>query len=159
LVPLDTLSDLSALLVKWDGAYPDPEQWGRAQDAAVRKAAAEVRRLRNLGSEREVAALRRQLEACRQRLIKELGRYLICIEGSTTDLNAVFHQQMSRDIAGARRLQLCCERLGGYPEWGPDLCRDLESFFAERSEGQQAARLLGSELDAALSDPRWVVKL
>jgi len=158
MVSVKTLSDLSALTEKWDGTYPDPEHWRKAQDAAVREAAAEVRRLRNSATQRETAALHRQLAACRQRLIKELGRYLVCVEGSAADLNGTFHRQMSRDIAGAHRLQLCSERLGGYPEWNPDLCGELESFYAELTEGQRMARLLGSELDAALDDPRWTAQ-
>ena len=158
MVPVNTLGDLSALTEKWDGTYPDPEHWRNVHDAAVREAATEVRRLRNLATQREAAALHRQLEACRQRLVKELGRYLVCVEGSAADLNGTLHRQMSRDIAGARRLQLCSERIGGYPEWSPDLCRELESFYAGLTEGQRTARQLGSELDAALADPRWVAQ-
>lgn len=156
--PVKTLGDLSSLVEKWDGTYPDPEHWRAAQDAVVRQAAGEVRRLHNQTTQREAAALGRQLEACRQRLVRELGRYLVCIEGSAADLNGVLHRQMSRDIAGAHRLQMCSERLGGYPEWTPDLCKELEAFHAGLTEGQTAARLFGSELDAALDDPRWFVQ-
>ena len=159
LAPVDTFADLAALVKEWDGTYPDPEQWRGAHDTATRQAAAEVRRLANLAAQREAEGLRRQLDACRQRLLKELGRYLVCIEGSAADLNGVFHRQMSRDIAGARRLQLCRDRLGGYPEWDEQIRRELDSFSAELTEGRRAGRLLGSELDAALEDPRWLARV
>ena len=157
-IPVGSFSDLIALVEKWDGVYPDPEQWRRAMEYASRKATEEVRRLQDIATQREQTGLQRQLEACRQRLIKELGRYLVCIEGSAADLNGVFYRQMSRDISGAHRLQTCMERLGAYPEWSPELCKELKSFYDELTEGQRAARLLGSGLDAALDDPRWVIQ-
>ncbi len=157
-IPVKTLRDLAALTEEWDGTYPDPDYWHKTQNAAAREAAAEVRRLRDLAVQRENAALHRQLQACKQRLIKELGRYLVCVEGSAADLNEVLHRQMSRDIASAQRLHLCKERLDGYPEWSPNLCVELETFYAALTEGQRAARLFGSELDAALDDPRWAAQ-
>jgi hypothetical protein len=155
LVSVESLQALKNLVSKWDGNYPDPDQWIRAKAAATAKAAAAARQLLNRARERQEAGLRRQIAACRQRLLKELGRYLVCVEGSAADLNGVFYRQMSRDIAGARRLQLCLERLGGYPEWPPGLSQELEAFYAGLSPGQRDARLLGSEVDAALDDPRW----
>jgi len=155
LISVESLQALNELVSKWDGDYPDPGQWRKAEGAATARAAAEARRLLNHAREQQGAGLRRQIAACRQRLLKELGRYLVCIEGNAFDLNGVFHRQMSRDIAGARRLQLCRERLGGYPEWPPALSQELESFYAGLSAGQRDARLLGSGVDAALDDPRW----
>lgn len=155
-IPVESLQVLNGLVDRWDGSYPDPDQWRKAEATATAKAAAEARRQFNQAREQQEAGLRRQLAACRQRLLKELGRHLVCVEGSAADLNGVFHRQMSRDIAGARRLQLCRERLGGYPEWSPALMQELEAFYAGLSPGQRDGRLLGSEVDAALDDPRWV---
>jgi hypothetical protein len=157
LLPVNSIKDLINHAEAWDGHYPDPDQWRNAEITAAQASATEVRRLLNAANEREQASLVRQIKACRQRLMKELGRYLVCIDGSTADLNGVFHRQMSRDIAGAKRLQICRERLKGYPEWPTGLCQELDAFYATLTEGQTNARLLGSEVDAALGDPRWAV--
>ena len=78
------------------------------------------------------------------------------MDAETGDLNGLLHQQMSRDIATAQRLKKCLDRLGGYPNWPGDLCRELESFAKQLTGNQRKARLIGKELDAALDDPRWV---
>ena len=156
LISVESIEAVKELVSKWDGKYPDPDQWRKAEAAATSQAAAEARRLLNHAREQQEAGLRRQTAACRQRLLRELGRHLVCVDGNATDLNGVFHRQMSRDIAGARRLQLCRERLGGYPEWPPGLSQELEAFYAGLSPGQRDARLLGSGVDAALDDPRWL---
>jgi hypothetical protein len=78
------------------------------------------------------------------------------VEGATSDLNRVFHAQMTKDIASARRLQQCLDRLRGYPDWPTKVQQDLAAFYADLTVGQRTARLIGSELDAALQDPRWI---
>ena len=158
LIPVESVAALKDLVAQWSGAFPTAEQRNRAESVAANKAKAEVHRRINLAHEREQESLKLQLDACRRRLVRELGRYLVCIEGNAADLNSVFHRQMSRDIAGARRLQDCRDRLVEYPQWPLELCHELESFYSELSEGQRAARLLGSELDAALDDPRWILR-
>jgi hypothetical protein len=158
-IPLESFNTLRELVDAWDGWYPAPDQRRQAENMAIQKARAEVNRRMNLTRDRQQENLHRQLEACRLRLMRELGRYLICLDGSASDLNSVLHRQISRDIAGARRLQECRNRLGDYPDWPPDLCRELGIFHAGLNEGQRTARLLGSELDAALDDPRWNVSI
>lgn len=39
----------------------------------------------------EEAGLTAQLDAARERLTRELGRYLVCLGGRPADLNAAFH--------------------------------------------------------------------
>jgi len=155
LVAVDSLAGLRKLVEAWDGQYPLPEQWRAAENAAAQEAAAEVRRRIGVARAREQAGLRRQLAACRLRLTRELGRYLVCVEGTAADLNGVFQRQMARDIAGASRLQECRDKLGGYPEWTSQMCGDLETFYTGLTENERDAILLGSKLDAALNDPRW----
>lgn len=60
---------------------------------------------------------------------------------------------------GAGRLKRCLEKLGGYPEWDLELCLDLEAFAQTLSDGRRRARLLGTEVDAALDDPRWSAQI
>ena len=155
LVAVDSLAGLRKLVEVWDGQYPLPEQWRAAENAAAQEAAAEVRRRIGMARAHEQAGLRRQLAACRMRLVRELGRYLVCVEGTAADLNGVFQRQMAKDIAGARRLQECRDKLGDYPEWPAEMCRELEAFYGGLTQNARDARLLGSRLDAALNDPRW----
>jgi len=74
---------------------------------------------------------------------------------TSADLNRVFHEQMTRDIAGAKRLQQCYHLLEGYPDWPDQMKEELDLYCAGLSNNQRLGRLMGSELDAALQDPRW----
>jgi len=131
------------------------EEWQRAMNSASLDTRERVKTMQEEASNQEKNALASQLNAARLRLLRELGKYLVCLGASTDALNESLFRQMSRDIASARRLQKCIDKLGGYPEWRVDLRRDLERFAEYLTEGQRHARLLGSGLDAALDDPRW----
>jgi Helicase conserved C-terminal domain/SNF2-related domain len=158
-VAVETMGELLRRVEVWTGTYPDPAEWLRAHDLAQEEAEAHVKARELRGDLRERQSLQRQREAARVRLQQELGRYLVCLGGSTADLNGLLYHHMSRDIASRRRLMQCMEKLAGYPEWDPKLCRDLESFAQTLTENQRKARLLGKELDAALEDPRWMADL
>jgi hypothetical protein len=61
-----------------------------------------------------------------------------------------------RDLATSARLERCFDRLNReYPEWPADIVAELERFRREASANQKQGRLIGSEIDAALDDPRW----
>jgi len=150
-----SLRELTKRIDQWDGEYPDPAEWQDAERAARRQAQKLVRQMVKEAAERERKALERQLQAARIRLQRELGRYLVCASGGTDDLNAVLHRQMSRDIAGAQRLKRCMEMLDGYPEWPEQLRQELNEFDAELTANRRQALVAGSELEAALNDPRW----
>ena len=155
---INSLGDLKKRLEGWDGAYPDPKQWLEADRLAQGEARRRVDFLEAQAAQRERDGLKRQISAARIRLLRELGRFLACLGEGTSDLNGLIHRQISRDIATAQRLKRCLEKLGGYPEWPPDLCREAESFANHLSENQCRARLLGKEIDAALDDPRWLAE-
>jgi hypothetical protein len=157
-VKIESFQDIEKQVEAWDGNYPDPEKWLNAQIRAKDEAEKQVGFLEERAAQREEEALLRQKKAASIRLQHELGRYLTCLGGGTENLNETLHHQMSRDIASAQRLRKCLEKLGGYPEWPLELCRDLESFVKGLTENQLKARLLGKELDAALEDPRWLVE-
>lgn len=152
---IDSFSVLKKRIAKWDGYYPDVEEWQQAVNSALQDAKKRVRFMQEGATNQEKKALDSQLNAARLRLLRELGKYLVCLGASTDALNESLFRQMSRDIASAKRLQKCIDKLGGYPEWRVDLRRDLERFAESLTEGQRQARLLGSGLDAALDDPRW----
>lgn len=155
LSPVDTLEDLERRVEAWNGWYPDPGDWQRALREAQREAEKHVRVPEHRATECERRGLERQAEAAKLRLIRELGRYLVCLGSSTSDLNQLLYEQMGRDIASAQRLKQSLDKLGGYPEWPPDLVHESRVFAEGLSENQRRARLLGRELDAALQDPRW----
>jgi hypothetical protein len=143
------------LFESWSGDFPDPGQWLAAETAAAAEARRLVAMMEARARKSETRALEAQVAAARARLLRELGRYLACLGQGTGDLNALFHQQMSRDIGSASRLKEALQRFGGYPTWSPEVCRELEVFASRLNENQRKARLLGRELDAALQDPRW----
>src|SRR5207245_2092081 len=134
--------------------YPNPERWNTALVDAQRTAEAEVDSMCATAREREEEGLASQIEAARLRLIRELGRYLVCF-GDSSDLNYTLQAQANRDTATAARLRECLQRLGGYPNWTGELVRGLKEFGKDLTENQRRGRLLGRELEAALQDPRW----
>ena len=159
IVPVESMGELARRVDAWSGTYPDPAEWLKAQNLARQEAEAQVGLMEHRVAQRERDGLQRQRDAAWFRLQYELGRYLVCVGGDTADLNGSLYHQMSRDIASAQRLRQCLEKLDGYPDWDPELCRDLERFAQQLPENQRKARLLGRELDAALDDPRWMADI
>ncbi len=153
---IEDFADLEKKLASWDGCYPDPEIWLKAQEAASKKARENVKAMVGRAQEIEKKGKRLQVEAARFRLLKELGRFLVCVDEEVGDLNRVIFRQLKRDIATAHRLERCLEKLGGYPEWPEILLEELREFLDRLTLNDRNARLLGSQLDAALDDPRWL---
>ncbi len=157
--PIESLDQVLHKLQVWNGVYPDPAVWVAAEKTARQQAEGLVSRMEEHAAKREREALESQLSAVRIRLQRELGRYLVCLGHGTTNLNDFFFRQMSRDIASRDRLDQCFKKLGAYPEWPAEMLRELQEFAGQLSENQRRARLLGTEIDAALQDPRWVAML
>jgi hypothetical protein len=157
---VESLANLEKLVQTWDGRLPDPAAWHNCTLKAEEEAKSEVARMTREASEREQFAAQKQVEAARIRLSRELGRYLVCGGADPHSLKQAFYQQMkqSTGTAGAR-LKQCFDRLGGYPEWPPDFCRELEQWVGPLPEYRRTSRLAGMELDAALRDPRWIALL
>ena len=154
-VQVHSLRQLRRLMQAWDGTLPDPKRWQHERDHARREAAERVRQMARLAHDRHATALRRQAEAARRRLLLELGRYLVAAGADPNDLNAALYRHISRTTAGARRIHRCYECLGGYPDWPEPLRESLIEFVTRLSDNERQARQLGSELEAALADPRW----
>lgn len=153
--PVRTFSELGRLVDEWDGECPAPEVWRRASDAALAQARRRVAGARERAEARAQQTLRRQRDGAKHRLMRELGRYLVSLDGAALDLNRVFYHSMQRDIAGAERLRRCLAVFdNGYPPWPDDLRDELAEFGQGLGPGARQARIMGSELDAALSDPR-----
>ena len=154
-IPVRTFADLSKMIRHWNGGYPDPPLWHRAEERARREAESHVQHMERAARQREDTALQRQVDAARLRLLQELSRYLACLGEGTADLNRVMYNHMARDMASAARLKQCMDRLGGYPEWSEEIRCDVEQFIEALPENRRKARLAGVELEAALRDPRW----
>jgi hypothetical protein len=150
-------AQLRALVNAWDGTYPDPRQRREAEEAARRAAEARVQAAMRRADELEREAFSRQLDAARQRLLRELGKYLVSVGQGTSNLNEVLFRQLQReDIASRERLKRVLERLGvDYPQWPEHLLEELASFDRQVTPNERRGRLIGKELDAALADPRW----
>ena len=104
----------------------------------------------------EEAALRRQVEAARRRLMRELGRTLRCLNHG--DLNAVLRRLLQREPRRDGRYHTALELLGGYPTWKAEDLQDANEFARSVSDREQSARIAGSEIDAAIHDPRWMAQ-
>ncbi len=152
---ISSFDQLRPLVDGWNGTYPDPGEWQQLEQKAQQEALAVVEAREDLAVKRGCAAMERQLAAARLRVLRELGRYLVCVAGDTADLNRTLYEQMNRDIASAVRLKSCLDRLAGLPDWPAELIRELGEFLQQTTPNQRRARLLGSEIDAALEDPRW----
>ena len=152
---VESLSQLVRQIERWNGEYPSPEDWQKSVKKAGRAAKKRVSEMSRRASEREERALSRQAETARLRLTLELGRYLVCLGVAPDVLSDRMYQEMQRGTATAERLKRCFDRLGGYPEWSPALQRELTEFARSLSPNRVTARRAGSEVDAALDDPRW----
>jgi hypothetical protein len=153
--PVETFAALVKHLDTWNGTAPTPEAWVAALEEARTRAMSEVREMEKQADERQTLGLRRQLDAARLRLQRELGRYLIVLDPAAADLDQVFYRQMQRDTPIAVRLRECYRRLAGYPVWDADLLSELKRFERGLSEHRRTSRLAGNEILAALADPRW----
>ncbi|HYD16505.1 MAG TPA: helicase-related protein [Candidatus Nanoarchaeia archaeon] len=153
---LSTYEQLVEKLEEWDGSYPDSQQWQAALAQAQEAAAAAVSETVKQAEELETIARRAQVEAAKARLLRELGRYLVCFTGSAVGLNRMLNELMEADRISADRLRKALERLGGEPVWDAEISRELEDFIRSLPPNRQKARLIGSEIDAALRDPRWL---
>jgi hypothetical protein len=79
---------------------------------------------------------------------------LVCYAPDIDDLNGKFHRLASEATPTANRLKTVFNRLGAYPDWDAEHLAELRSFRNTMSPSQIKIRLTGSELDAALADPR-----
>ena len=161
--PVETMSDLRARAKAWQGVYPDAGKWVETRERAREEARAAVEAMAQLAATREREGLEQQIAAARLRLQRELGRYLLCYAEAYNrdpdDLNGVLYHVLSTDSLMAPRLRQALERITGgvasYPDWDLTQVQDLAEYVRHLSIGQRKARLAGSELDAALEDPRW----
>ena len=151
------LSDLRLRLDAWGGKEPPAAAWQGAAKTLRERARAVVARAAERARYEQEAMMARQHEAARLRLIEELGRFLMCFQPDTPDLNGKLYRLASDQTATASRLREVLQRLGDYPDWPAHHVAELRSFRDGLSANQIKTRLTGRELEAALADPRWSV--
>jgi Helicase conserved C-terminal domain len=152
-----SLAALHARLDNWDGEAPKAAVWQAAAETLRERARVLVAQSAERARREREAMIAHQHEAVRLRLIEELGRFLICFQPDTSDLNGKCYRLASDHTATAGRLREVLQRLRGYPDWPDHHIADLRSFRDGLSANQIKSRLIGRELEAALADPRWLV--
>ena len=157
-IEVGSFEQLEALVAAWDGRLANEGAWTAAADELRKASMAEVRKRESDANTTRQVLIAAQMTAARRRLLLELGRYLACLDEGVGDLNGVFYRQMTRDIVSQKRLGRCYQLLGrAYPEWTDDIVWDAEMTVEGLHPNRRQARLMGSELEAALSDPRWML--
>lgn len=154
---VDRAERLEALFGMWNGDFSTQERWHRAHVVARDRAASLVADMRQRAEREERAALQRQLDAARGRLMNELAAFLACAREEHEDFNAAFHRWMQR---GGQTAALLIRAYGlvGYPEWDQALVESMINEARFLSANQRKNVLLGTPLEAAVRDPRWAAR-
>lgn len=151
---IDRADRLEALMAMWNGQSPTELAWRKAHAVAERCAAARLKEIVLRANEEERAALQRQVDAARDRLLRELARFLACAVDENGDFNSAFHRAMQRGgQVGA--LLVRSHALVGYPDWPTGLIEESLRSAEHLSAHQRTNVLLGTPLEAAVRDPRW----
>jgi hypothetical protein len=156
---VNSFADVKMLVAEWDGKEPPVDAWNSTRLDLQNEARAVVEQAAARAKATNEREKQQQREAARFRLIEELGRFLVCYAPDTDDLNGKFHRLASEATPTATRLKAVFNRLASYPDWDAEHLADLRSFRNSMSPSQITARLTGRELDAALADPRWEIRL
>src|SRR5207253_302815 len=96
-----SVSQLKDLIAAWDGSPPAPTRLLAAQNEARAAAKERVEQMQARAEAEVEAGLRRQLNAVRRRLLRELARTLRCLGGG--DLNVLFEAQVQHERSNDRR--------------------------------------------------------
>ena len=86
-------------------------------------------------------------------MIHELGLKLKCLDRG--DLGLTFKSQTSHETRKDGRYHKAFQLLGGILTWSTEEISDIDEFVKNLSNNQRLARRAGSEIDAAINDPRW----
>jgi hypothetical protein len=154
-----SFADVKRLAAEWDGNEPSADAWNAARVTMENQARVILEQLVTRAKAINDCERQQQREAARLRLVEELGRLLVCYAPDIDDLNGKFHRLASEATPTANRLKTVFNRLGAYPGWDPNHLAELRGFRNNMSPSQIKTRLTGSELDAALADPRWEVRV
>lgn len=142
-------------LLKGGITPPPPHLLLQAHTEAIEKAKQRVLEMAQGAVLVEENALEQQVESARLRLMRELGRTLCCVASGS--LETAFRTQVKRELSdGYFHRALRC--LGDYPTWTPEEREEVVTFYNNLPPRKCEARRAGSEVDAAINDPRWKAK-
>lgn len=157
--PIESAGELDGLIKEWL-EHPEPVAPAlvtQAEQEAVAAARQRVYRATQDAERIERSALERQVQAAQRRLLRELARTLRCF--GDRDLEAILRGRIAAEGADQAGLyHRVLRRLDKFPEWPPEVVTDAGKFVQQLSEDNRTARLAGSEVNAALDDPRWKAK-
>lgn len=152
-VEVTSFSQLQQLIQSWKRVQPSPSVMVKAQTEARKAARKRVLEMEAQGKTREEANLQNQLAAARLRLMRELARTLRCFGAG--DLNQLLQQQLKRE-GNSGRYHRAVHLLGGFPEWTPEDQSEATAYVNGMGNAERQSRVnLGSQIEAALNDPRW----
>jgi hypothetical protein len=154
--PVNGWEELSQRVLAWNGVVPDPSNWLRAHQEATAEAQERARQDEQRAAEAQEANRQAQLRAANLRLRKELALFLVCLGDGSPNLNTSCEHHLRQQNATSQRLQHCLEKLGGYPSWSDEEVRLALAYYEGLRPSQVDARKFGTEVQAALNDPRWV---
>ena len=147
---------LQRFIAAWDGGHPAPVALHKAQEEARTAARQRVQIMKDEALTREKTALEAQLLSARKRLRMELGRTLRCL--TQGDLIQAFQIQINREARPDGRYHQAFQLFGGWPDWTSAKLAEIEIYVRELKTNQRKVRITGTEIDAALNDPRWSVR-
>ncbi|MDQ3548169.1 MAG: hypothetical protein M3439_05040, partial [Chloroflexota bacterium] len=157
-LPVPGWSDLLRLIDKWNGAVPDADLWLDAVQRSEREASASVAAAVECADRLERAGLERQVGAARHRLLRELSRFLLVRHADSGKLNDAWFSLIEgreRDANVRKWLDESYVKLAGWPDWPAEIVDESVASVRDLTDSQRRAGLAGSELQAALNDPRW----
>jgi len=149
---------LEALLGIWNGGAISEDAWREAHTMACREAWTHITAMIEHAAREERTALERQVGAAQRRLLRELGRFLAAAATSDETLNSAFHRSMMRG-GQVGSLLARAHALVGYPDWPDNLDEEMREYAKGLAINQRANLLLGTPLEAAVRDPRWIAKI
>lgn len=155
-ITVSSFKQLMELVQSWDGASPNSTLVTKTEENARELARQRVEEMCRTIKNEEENGIRRQREAARYRLMRELGRTLRCI--GLGDLTDLLRKQVQREANADGRYHQAAKLLGGFPKWDNSEIENINWFVNSVLDDRgRRARILGSEVDAALEDPRWRV--
>jgi len=157
-IEVTSFAHLESLVAHWDGTLPPAELVRETASELHAEALTAAQASASKAESIRSTMLSAQSAAARRRLLLELARWLACHGEGTGDLNGLLYRQMTRDLVSQDKLNRCFDLLGGtWPEWPPSVVSEAEATVADLPPNRRQARLIGSELDAAIADPRWQI--
>lgn len=144
-------------MAMWNGQLIAEAQWKSVHADVRLHLESLVRARKDRALREESAALGEQVRAAHERLLRELGRFLACAQDGDEGFNSAFHRWMQRGGQTAALLARA-HALVGYPEWSSQEVRAAANAADRLTRHQRMNVLLGTPLEAAIRDPRWVAR-